>query len=351
MARRRDDYRSSRHVHVGFHHQSPSILYEGNWQIVPLHEALTGRLTEGGDRAALTIDFDGSDLLVFFWTHPWSGRAFVEVDGVARDVELYAAQGGFKRVHVADLSAGRHRLRICGREDRDPRSLGNQLIFHRAIGYQRSESAQALAAAPQGTAMEARPGRFGIVYHTPARMTSAERVLLFGLVFALRPKRCLEIGTYNGGSSLIIGAALDDLGAGHLVCVDPKPLVASEHWQQLRHHATLVTGPSPEVLREAVAAAGGAFDFVLIDGDHGRAGVAKDIEGVLPVLTDGAYVIFHDAHYFEVAEAIDEMVHKHADRLMDCGMLSTEQTPEGRSIDGKPVIWGGLRLLRHRAAA
>jgi len=68
---------------------------------------------------------------------------------------------------------------------------------------------------------------------------------------------------------------------------------------------------------------------VLIDGDHGRAGVAKDIEGVLPVLTDGAYVIFHDAHYFEVAEAIDEMVHKHADRLMDCGMLSTEQNTGG----------------------
>ena len=79
--------------------------------------------------------------------------------------------------------------------------------------------------------------------------------------------------------------------------------------------------------------------------------MAKDIEGVLPVLTDGAYVIFHDAHYFEVAEAIDEMVHKHADRLMDCGMLSTEQTPEGRSVEGKPVIWGGLRLLRHRTAA
>src|SRR5207247_1946 len=148
MVRRRDDYRPSRHVRVDFHHRSPSIVYEGNWKTVPLYEAVTGRLTEGAERAALSMEFDGTDLLVFFWTHPWSGRAFVEVDGVVSDVELYAPQGGFKRVHVAGLPPGRHQLRIKGGQDRDPRSLANELIFHRAIGYQRSGPAELVAAAP-----------------------------------------------------------------------------------------------------------------------------------------------------------------------------------------------------------
>jgi len=34
--------------------------------------------------------------------------------------------------------------------------------------------------------MEARPGRFGMVYKTPPRMTSSERPLLYCVLFARR---------------------------------------------------------------------------------------------------------------------------------------------------------------------
>jgi hypothetical protein len=105
------------------------------------------------------------------------------------------------------------------------------------------------------------------------------------------------------------------------------------------------------VLPQALATAGGPFDFALIDGDHEYPGVVRDIEGTLGVLAPQAYVLFHDAHYFEVARAIDEMVCKYADRLVDCGMLSVLQNPEDRVERGHPVVWGGLRLVRYHRPA
>lgn len=173
-------------------------------------------------------------------------------------------------------------------------------------------------------------------------MTMSERVLLYGLIAGLRPRRCLEIGTFQGGSALIITAALDDLGEGKLACVDPEPKVRPEHWSRIAHRATLFAAPSPDVIPEASRAVGGKFDFALIDGDHRTEGVLRDIEGTLPHLEDHAYLLFHDAHNAETSEGIDRAVRNPRNGLADAGMLSTEKT--GDSAPG--VFWGGLRLLR-----
>jgi SAM-dependent methyltransferase len=353
LARPRQSYRSTRYTQRYYHHDDPEISYAGPWDVVPLHKAMTGRMGSGGDRSALRLDFEGHGIILNFWCHTWSGQAFVEVDGVARNFNLYSTQSGFMRLAIDGLAPGRHRLRVYGSRMHDWRSQSDQIIFYQAIGYQRQE--EAAAATPHTTtgetAMEIRPSRFGAIYTAPVLMTWSERVVLYSTVFGLRPRRCLEIGTHKGGSSSIIGAALDDIGAGHLVCVDPNPMVAPETWQQLAHHATLIAGPSPDVLSQAVEAAGGRFDFALIDGDHELPGVIRDIEGVLPTLEDDAHVIFHDAHYYQVADAIDQILQKYPDSLVDCGMISAEQTIEDNVENGHPVIWGGLRMLRfHRAA-
>lgn len=194
------------------------------------------------------------------------------------------------------------------------------------------------AVAPQGFV----PNRFGVVHGAPVWMTMSERVLLYGLIAGLRPRRCLEIGTFKGGSALIITAALDDLGEGRLACVDPEPKVLPEHWATIAHRATLFAAPSPAILPEASRAVGGKFDFALIDGDHSTEGVLRDIEGTFPLLEDHAYLLFHDAHNAETAEGIDRAARNPKNGLVDAGILSTEKTPD--AVPG--VFWGGLRLLR-----
>jgi len=172
-------------------------------------------------------------------------------------------------------------------------------------------------------------------------MSMPERVLLYGIVAGLAPERTLEIGTFLGGSALIIAAALDDVDAGSMWCVDPEPRVEPADWSRIAHRATMVAQPSPAALAEARSEAGAGFDFCLIDGDHSRDGVWRDIEGTLPVLADESWILFHDAHFHEVREAIDEALAAHPEQLHDAGLVSAHST-----TDDNGVMWGGLRLVR-----
>lgn len=193
------------------------------------------------------------------------------------------------------------------------------------------------------------PYRFTHVFDAPVHMLPGERTALYATVFASRPQRCLEIGTLHGGSAVITVAALDDIGQeARLACVDPNPRVEPHTLERIKHRATLVEGFSPDALKDATELLGGRFDFAMIDGDHSLEGVIRDLEGVLPHLEPGAYLLMHDAHYYEVADGIAQVCERHAG-LIDCGLLSRESTPDlGGAVDptGKPVVWGGMQLLR-----
>jgi hypothetical protein len=192
------------------------------------------------------------------------------------------------------------------------------------------------------------PRSFPAVFNQSSWMEFCERVLLYGLVYGVRPKRVLEIGTFQGGSALIIAAALDDIGDGVMVCVDPNPRLPQENLDRISHRASIVAAPSPEALLKAEQVAGGKFDFALIDGDHSYDGVIRDVEGTLPALQPNTYLLFHDAHYDPVRRGINTMLAKYPFELQDCGMMSAHANPDA---DNPGVLWGGIRVLRYRPAA
>ncbi len=102
-----------------------------------------------------------------------------------------------------------------------------------------------------------------MVNQAPAWITPAERLLLYTLTFCLRPARYLEIGTFKGGSAMIVVAAMEaSANDGQLVCVDPHPQISDEHWARIKSRTTLLQGFSPAILPRAYEAAGGAFDLV-----------------------------------------------------------------------------------------
>ena len=123
-----------------------------------------------------------------------------------------------------------------------------------------------------------------VVAGAPALMLDPERVLLHALVRGLRPEHVLEDRNAQGGSTMIMCAALDEIGKGAIVCIDPNPVVEPQHWETVAHRATMIVGTSPDAVPQAAEMAGGAFDFVLIDGDHTTEGVRRDLEGLLPCL-------------------------------------------------------------------
>jgi predicted O-methyltransferase YrrM len=187
-----------------------------------------------------------------------------------------------------------------------------------------------------------------VIRWAPVWMTRAERLLLYTLIFALRPARYLEIGTFKGGSALVVTAAMDSQDAdGRLICIDPEPQIDPEHWKRLEHRTTLLRGFSPDILSQAYKVAGGPFDFVLIDGDHTYAGVLRDANGVLPFVADGAYLLFHDSFFGEIAQALGDFAAQHPHEIVDFGTLTREVTLQS-GPEGESIRWGGLRLMQVR---
>jgi len=183
------------------------------------------------------------------------------------------------------------------------------------------------------------------VKNSPVWMTRAERLMVFSLAFCLRPQRYLEIGTFQGGSALLVGSALDALKSdGRMYLVDPEPKISAENWQRIAHRAEIFKGYSPEILQAVAAKAGQAFDLVLIDGDHTYKGAKRDATGVLPYIAPGGYILFHDSFFPEVRRAIDEFVDEHSERMIDFGLLTREITVQ-TSEENARVEWGGLRML------
>lgn len=185
-----------------------------------------------------------------------------------------------------------------------------------------------------------------ILHEAPAQMIFPERLLLYSLIYGLRPTTVLEIGSAEGGSAMIICAAMDAYGSGRLVCVDPTPRFPPELLSRIAHRAVVLKGFStdPAILTQAHKEAGSLFDLIFIDGDHSYLGALRDVEVASPLLRSGGYLLFHDAHYAEVHRAIEEAL-KHFS-FLDCGLLSVEENPILEASSGRKVAWGGLRLLR-----
>lgn len=178
----------------------------------------------------------------------------------------------------------------------------------------------------------------------PAWLVPTERLTLFALICGLRPARYLEIGSFKGGSALIVAAAMKASGnPGHMYCVEPDPHIAPEHWALVADRAVLIEGFSPAALLEAYKCADAPFDFVFIDGDHTAEGVYRDATGVFPYLANGAHLLFHDSHFPDVAEGLGQFYQEHSDVLIDIGSITRDASVQE---DNPDIRWGGFRLMR-----
>jgi predicted O-methyltransferase YrrM len=185
------------------------------------------------------------------------------------------------------------------------------------------------------------PLRGDLVLKVPAQLAIRERLYLYATVFALAPARSLEVGVAQGGSSMLIHAALSDLSHGHLVSIDPDPDLSFD-WKCLADRATLLVGESPRDLGTAMRIAGGPFEFVFLDANHLRDPVRDDLRGLVDVTAPGGLILCHDAFHGGVARGIADALELGLP-LRDAGIVS--RTRNDGQENGHLEVYGGLRLL------
>jgi predicted O-methyltransferase YrrM len=112
--------------------------------------------------------------------------------------------------------------------------------------------------------------------------------LLELLVWAARPQRVLEIGTFTGHSALAMAAALPDGGRLDACELSPERAAFAQRFFDRSPHGSKIAlhvGPALETVRRLE----GGFDFVFIDAD--KSGYVDYYEAVLPRLSERGLIV------------------------------------------------------------
>ena len=109
----------------------------------------------------------------------------------------------------------------------------------------------------------------------------------------LRPALLVETGTARGGSALFYAQLMDLLGTGRLVTIDVERRHALDHPRIEFLHGSSTDEAIVARVREAAAAADGPV-MVILDGDHSRDHVARELELYAPLVTPGSLLLSQD---------------------------------------------------------
>jgi cephalosporin hydroxylase len=109
----------------------------------------------------------------------------------------------------------------------------------------------------------------------------------------IRPALLIEIGTNRGGSARFYAHLMDLLGTGRVLTVDVADLNDLDHPRIEFLHGDSV---SPEIADRVAEAAGEADGpvMVILDGEHARDHVARELELYAPLVTPGSVLLSQD---------------------------------------------------------
>ena len=123
-----------------------------------------------------------------------------------------------------------------------------------------------------------------------------------GIIRKYKPKYCLEIGVAQGGSSILLLNAIQDIQNSILISIDLNKKVyndptkntgyrVNEYFPELSKKWKLFTGDQPHKFLVKLKM---KFDFVFLDSSHFAPGELINFIEVLPFLNQNCIIVFHD---------------------------------------------------------
>lgn len=155
-----------------------------------------------------------------------------------------------------------------------------------------------------------------------------EGQLLYALVRELKPKRILEIGTYQGGGTSHLAAACKANGVGEVVTVDIWEGAGQHVEKEVLDIVTIVHSNIDYYL----PLINEPFDFIFEDGEHAE-GQVHNIYKYLPkILNPGGYILSHDIAMDGVGDYIRNGIQKGGISLEQIKVYITHPSPCGLSM-------------------
>ena len=109
----------------------------------------------------------------------------------------------------------------------------------------------------------------------------------------VRPALLIETGTNRGGSALFDAHLMDLMDHGRVLTIDIERLHELDHPRVEFVHGDSVSEAVMERVRRAAADAGGPV-MVILDGNHDRDHVARELELYGPLVTPGSVLLSQD---------------------------------------------------------
>lgn len=109
----------------------------------------------------------------------------------------------------------------------------------------------------------------------------------------VRPALLIETGTNRGGSATFYAQIMDLLGTGRIITIDVEDMNELDHPRVEFLLGSSLDDGVVERVRTAAAEADGPV-MVILDGNHERDHVARELEIYAPLVTSGSYLLSQD---------------------------------------------------------
>jgi hypothetical protein len=132
-----------------------------------------------------------------------------------------------------------------------------------------------------------------IIRETNGRITVPDLELLWRVGELIKPERILEIGSADGGSSIVLGTIAKANG-GKLYCIEPNPrprMAGNMKAYGLDDSYYMIRGKSPWIASGVVPP---PIDLLFIDGCHYCRWCLVDYHYWSPSVRLGGAIVFHD---------------------------------------------------------
>ncbi len=142
----------------------------------------------------------------------------------------------------------------------------------------------------------------------PILQLPEDLVRLQEVVYALQPEVIIETGVCGGGSLLFHATLCEAIGKGRVIGVDvqiPEETRKGVESERVSHRITMIEGDStaPDTVKQVRELSGtSAPVMVILDSDHSRAHVLRELEAYAPLVTPGSCIVAEDGIMHDLAD-------------------------------------------------